>query len=253
MVPEPSYNASSASIVFTGASITSEFIWNGQCQTTINAKTIDNPASWTFYQNASTIDSEFGIEATSSFARYINVMGCSPLVDSESIIGGPKVVAIQKMITSASSPTITAPSITTTPLPQPIAEPSKPNLSLGAKTAIGISVPVAVLITLAILVLAILRHRKNKRTNQPSSAKTTASSTEDQPYLQQKGELEAKESALFELSAEHRQHELESRDEIREMSAVADWCDEGLCWRRELRGEEHCEELRGEEGYREME
>ncbi|KAL8750424.1 MAG: hypothetical protein Q9184_006429 [Pyrenodesmia sp. 2 TL-2023] len=212
------------------------------------------------------IQSDFGIQATSSFARYINVTKCSPLVDYASIIGGLTPAAIFGLSPPATSPAFTpnqtattfppraAPWTTFNFLPQPTTEPLKPSLSAGAKAAIGVSVPFTILITFAILVLAILRHRKNKRMNQASDHKsTTASSSEGQPYFQQKGELEAKESALFELSAEQPQHELDPQTEIREMPAVTGGSHERSCQRQELRGEEHCGELRGEEGYREME
>lgn len=153
---------------------------------------------------------------------------------------------------ATTSPTLAASSITNSSLSKPTAGPLNPSLSVGAQAAIGVSVPFAVLVAVATLVLGFRRHRKNKRMDQATD-KTIASPNGDQPYFQQKGELDAKESALFELSAEQRQHELGSQSEICEMSAETSNSGRTVSQRQELRGEEHCQELMGRESCRNLE
>ena len=60
-----------------------------------------------------------------------------------------------------------------------------------------------------------MKYRKRKLNGQSEQARTT--SEENQPYLQQKGELEAEEKRKFELQAEERRYELKN-DHICEMS-----------------------------------
>ena len=60
-----------------------------------------------------------------------------------------------------------------------------------------------------------MKYRKRKLNGQTEQAPTI--SEENQPYLQQKGELEAEEKRKFELQAEERRYEL-GNDHICEMS-----------------------------------
>ena len=62
---------------------------------------------------------------------------------------------------------------------------------------------------------------------------------DDQPYLQQKGELEADERRKHELEGAEIVHELEGADRVHELSNTE------RKTRQELRGEEFSQELNG--------
>lgn len=83
-----------------------------------------------------------------------------------------------------------------------------------------------------------------------SSNDKTTSCEDDQPYLQQKGELKTEERRIYELHANQRQHELEGNDEISEMPASTNPLVHPH--RPELSGGEHCKELRAGEVSKEM-
>lgn len=76
---------------------------------------------------------------------------------------------------------------------------------------------------------------------------------DDQPYLQQKGELEAEEKRKFELHGEYRRYELDGDNEISEMSTAANAPGLAVPNRPELRGDVHGKELRAEEHSKELE
>ena len=130
---------------------------------------------------------------------------------------------------------------TTNPVSSSTALPSEPMLPVGAKAGIGVAIPVAALIVLTLGFFKFCWHRK--RQNKALQADTVALSGEDQPYLHQKGELEAEERRRYEMHGEHVQYELEGDNEMHEMAARVDQIPSN---RPELRGEEHCKELSDE-------
>ncbi|KAI4186238.1 MAG: hypothetical protein LQ346_005739 [Caloplaca aetnensis] len=125
-------------------------------------------------------------------------------------------------------------------------------LNTRTRIAVGVAVPIATIIISALTILAIIRYRKNKRKTQSTSGKPE-SPTEDQPYLQQKGELDAEERRRFELDAEQKKYELEGDNDIHELPTATDSCARTRLDRQELRGEEHCKDLRAEEHSKELE
>ena len=75
-----------------------------------------------------------------------------------------------------------------------------------ARIAIGVAVPVFMILISVILVLWI---KLRKRHNQQPSRSDETTRMSSQPYLQRKGELEAEERARHELNADPSIHELE--------------------------------------------
>ncbi|KAL8917751.1 MAG: hypothetical protein Q9172_005700 [Xanthocarpia lactea] len=169
-------------------------------------------------------------EVAASFASYVGFPSCEPLLHMVNVsVSGLPTVTISTLLAAANA---------TNQALIPTASPSSSGLSGRTKAALGVSIPLATLVIIALAVLGIVKHRKRKSLN-PSS-EPSAPSEDVQPYLQQKGELEAEERREYELHAENKQYELEGDNEIQEMSTSAN--DLALN-RSELRGEEHCKEL----------
>lgn len=131
---------------------------------------------------------------------------------------------------------------------QPALTPtSRPGLSVKAGIGIGVSIPLALVIASAFLVVWIRRYRKTKRARQSQGNPTVPHV--DQPYLQHKAELEADER-LFELDAHEVKHEAEDTG-IHEISTSVSTHPTPLdryemrenVRRQEMRAEEHSQEL----------
>ncbi|KAL8930803.1 MAG: hypothetical protein Q9208_000344 [Pyrenodesmia sp. 3 TL-2023] len=170
-------------------------------------------------------------EVAASFANYVGLPTCLPIRSDVS-----NRTDSDPVIVTTSAPL--APANTTNQALIPTASPSSSGLGVGAKAAIGVCIPLAMLVIITLAGLGIVKRRKRKSHN--SSGEPSAPSKDDQPYLQQKGELEAEERRKYELQAEIKQYELEGDHDIQEMSTPAN--DLALN-RPELRGEEHCKEL----------
>ncbi|KAL8722292.1 MAG: hypothetical protein Q9225_001197 [Loekoesia sp. 1 TL-2023] len=215
-----------SSLVFTGASITSDFISSGQCLTSYGSNTISKPDSFTFLRPSSIADEDFSSSATSSFIEYLGLSKCSVLpplptdVDDVSqivfrnsgSIGTGAVKSDSEATTSTNStlvgvsrtiagPTSEASAGTSNPTAPSTASPLKPGLRTGVKAAIGVCVPTAAVCFFALAVLGIRRYCRNKTSHQQNHTKTSPEI--GQPYLQQKAELEAEEKGKFELHAEN--------------------------------------------------
>lgn len=129
--------------------------------------------------------------------------------------------------------------------------PAASDTIAGPKVSLAILMPIVAVIALVAAACAILvlkRYRRGKRDKDTKGK--TVSSSDDTPYLQQKGELEAVQ-ARFELDGNPRPLEVSGDDEIREMTTPANL--RLHADRSELRGDEHCKELRGEEHSKELE
>lgn len=147
------------------------------------------------------------------------------------------------VIMHTSLPTSTSP-LTSVNIATPTYPPIRPELSIRTKIGLGVGVPIAAIATLTCVVLAISHYRKSKRNKHPDLS-PTSSEGEEQPYLQQKGELDAEERRRFELEAGRRQYELDGdNNEIHEMPSAFDG-QLSHQRRQELRGEEHCKEMSG--------
>lgn len=129
--------------------------------------------------------------------------------------------------------------------------PAASDTIAGPKVSLAILMPIVAVITLVAAACAILvlkRYRRGKR--EKDTKGKTVSSSDDTPYLQQKGELEAVQ-ARFELDSNQRPLGVSGDDEIREMTTPANL--RLHVDRSELQGDEHCKELRGEEHSKELE
>ena len=115
------------------------------------------------------------------------------------------------------------------------------SLDKQAKIGIGVAIPVAVT---ALVLLIVLLWRRSRKIKESDGLKEENAVPEDnQPYLQQKAELEAEEKRKNELEAEEKRYELDGETRIHEMS---DEGSHGLPYpnvMQELRGEEHSREL----------
>ena len=123
---------------------------------------------------------------------------------------------------------------------------SSTGLSSPAKIGIGIGVSAIGIIILLLTRRGLLQYCERKIRDR--AEKLNATSDQHQPYLQQKGELEAEERRKYELEAEERRYELEE-NEINEMPTIEMNNNRSADGKQELRGEEHCKELDGSESY----
>ncbi|KAL8977962.1 MAG: hypothetical protein Q9205_006347, partial [Flavoplaca limonia] len=98
----------------------------------------------------------------------------------------------------------------------PIASPTTPTpkQSQRIRIAVGINVSIGALLIISCLAIGIRRYRKNKRIQTPVIPRL-----EHQPYLQQKGELDADGNTVYEKDGMERRHELDPDNEIHEMAA----------------------------------
>lgn len=134
----------------------------------------------------------------------------------------------------------TDPSLPTSSIASATSRPTI-SLSVGAKIALGVVISVFLSTVSALAIWSILRHRKRKLVNRSNGTRTL--SDEGQPYLQQKGELEAEEKRKYELQAEERRYELADDSQTREMAATDSPHEMSTQRTQELRGEEHSREL----------
>ena len=239
--------------MFTAYSITSAELVNGQCVTTSGSPvTLDPPYITPFIHTQRTLipDSAFLSSALSSFVDYLGFTSCSGgdiSVEPISLI--PITNATETSLSPTSLPTI-LPHSSTTPISSAESTSSsasspqngtgKTGLDSQAKVGIGVGIFVAVVIVSVFAGRKCLRYRSRKLQNRAGENGTP--SEEHQPYLQQKGELEAEEKRKYELQAEERRYELEE-NEIFEMPAKEEKRERCNLRRQELRGEEHCREL----------
>ena len=111
------------------------------------------------------------------------------------------------------------------------------------KISFGVAIPVASL-GLVLLGYLVYKRRKVQETleEEDATSKTEGSPHEDQqPYLQQKAELEAEEKRKYELEARERRYEMGVEGERYELPVEGQ--DMMIQTRQELRGEEHSTEL----------
>ncbi|KAL8786265.1 MAG: hypothetical protein Q9195_008289 [Heterodermia aff. obscurata] len=247
----------SSSIVFNAYSVTSAHITNGQCVTT-SGSPITLPTPYSFTVNTLLPSSQF---QSSAFAAFIDFLGFTSCVGGGEYVSEVSLVSVDNVTatTSQSSESILPSetrlfnsSVTSTLSSQqtspsaPAVQRQEPSTGLRPQAKIGIAIG-ASLSGIIILFLALRDFRRyRKRKIRDGAERQEATSEEDQPYFQQKGELEAEERRKYELEAEERRYELEE-NEIKEMPTMQMKNDGSTHRRQELRGEEHCKELNGSE------
>lgn len=242
--------SSYSQIVFTAYSITSPNLINGQCVTTSgNPVAVDTP--YTRTQGTQVADSAFRSSALAAFVASLGFESCSGGAGEAPIASIPITDLTGTSFSeepATSSPTNLHPSSTT---PTSSAEPTssstssqieaeKTGLETQANVGIGIGIPLAVIIALVFAGRRCLHYRSRKLKER--AGENEAPSEEHQPYLQQKGELEAEEKRKYELQAEERRYELKE-NEIFEMPTEEVKSKRFHLRRQELRGEEHCQGL----------
>lgn len=245
-----------STIVFTSAEVYSEYTSGKQCLTSTDNFTQITPY-FTVTRSASIGDAQFSSDAAFSFATYIsqpacnaNLLGGTVLVPVQTIAATPTkdptyypgtVLSLTSQTTSVSSAIATAAAPQNTSSQAPLTMTSRPKATLSAGAKIGIAFG-ALGVTLILISLAIFRYLRRRKSNKEADDRPNPPEN-DQPYFQQKGELEAKDVVKFELHAESRQTELDGEREIHEMPSLEASHDEQASHRQELRGEEHCKEL----------
>ena len=231
--------------MFTAYSITSANIISGQCFTTSGTpETVDTP--YTYTQGTLVPDSALRSSALSSFVDHLGFTNCDSVAPSFLI---PVMNGTETIFSATPLPT-TLPHSSTTPIASAestsssVSSPQngtgKTGLDSQAKVGIGVGISVAVVIVSVFAGRKCLQYRSRKLKYR--AGENGAPSEEHQPYLQQKGELEAAEKRKYELQAEERRYELEE-NEIFEMPAKEERSGISGLRRQELRGEEHCKEL----------
>ena len=117
------------------------------------------------------------------------------------------------------------------------------NHSLDKQTKIGIGIAIPVAVT-ALLLLLVPLWRRSRKTKESNGLKEEHAIPEDnQPYLQQKAELEAEEKERHELEAEEKRYEMDGETRIHEISDESSHSWPSSYVMQELRGEEHSREL----------
>ena len=111
------------------------------------------------------------------------------------------------------------------------------------KIAIGVTIPVVIVVIISLCIGVLLwRHKKSKQGQKPQTDTDAAMPISNrQPYLQHKAELEDEERRKHELEAHEARYEMDGDDEIHEMGS-----EDGrrrLSRLQELRGPEHSQEL----------
>ena len=204
-------------VVFTAYSITSEYSSNGICVTTSGSSVPVSPP-YSLSRPASIPASDFEQNAGFSFANYLGFSACIPQVATS---------------TGAPSPGNST--------EKPVPDSRHHGLDERAKIGIGTTIPVVVTALLLLALLLWRRSRKIKETNVPKAEHMVLE--DNQPYLQQKPELDAQEKRKYELDAEERRYELDGGSRVQEISDRIDNASPSSYVLQELRGEEHSREL----------
>ena len=225
--------------MFTGYSITSEYLSNGLCVTTSGAP-INLASPFSVFSAAAIKNSDFQALAESSFGDFLGFSACSVSeinITTTETIGRQVITGYTFVSAAAASSTLSSSSATTqstlsNPNPNPTTTPllaSKPTptptptpTSLGTPAKIGIGVAIPIVATALFLLAAALWRKSRKRRSPPSSQQETGAQENHQPYLQQKAELEAEEKRKYELEATESRYELDGEDNIHEVAVGID-------------------------------
>ena len=157
----------------------------------------------------------------------------------------PVVAVITTPTTSGPSPLTTTPPSPKNSSTQPVPTFSSGSHSKKVEIGNAIAFPVAFLV-LSLLGYVAYKRRKIKKTLTEEDATLqqgqVSPQENNQPYLQQKSELEAEENRKHELEARERRYEMGIEGERHELP-VKEEGNSMIRTRQELRGEEHSKEL----------
>ncbi len=130
---------------------------------------------------------------------------------------------------------------TASPLSSPRSSPAPTGLNKIAKIGSGVALPV---IGIAALFLATILWQRRRKKRRITSSGGVSLQQDNQPYLQQKAELEAEEKRKHELEATERRCEMDGKDATHEVAEEPhDREIPSLRIRHELSGAEHSHEL----------
>ena len=233
--------------VFTAYSITSAYLSQELCVTTSGEPFPVSPP-YSLPIPTSFPASEFDDIAAYSLASYLGFSTCTGAgvqVTPTDLIALTALTALTNNSLSTPLPSASSNS-TEAPIPRnstevPVAGSHYHSLDEQAKIGIGVAIPIAA--TALLLLALLLWHRSRKIKKAKAREAEHMVPEENQPYLQQKAELEAEEKRKHELEAEERRYELDGESRIHE---IADETSHGLQSphvRQELKGEEHSGEL----------
>ena len=222
-------------IVFTAYALTREFSTKGGCATSVDLPVM-LPTPYTVPVNLS--QPGFSIAAQSSFFDFVGYNICSSTATLPSSTAAS--AAVPATVTHSLPPSSTLLDQTRSPNSVPLVS-SKKGLDNDVKVGIGVGIPVAALILVALAAIIFRRVREKRPIKM--DPRSGNQSEGRQPYLQQKGELEDKEKRVYELESCESRHEIEGSDIAGGMAAARDENGEPRSGVQELRGEEHSKEL----------
>ena len=264
-------------LLITAYNIASPYVTNENCQLTLGSFVQMSPV-FSVSKPPNVNYTQFQSDAKSSFVTHI---GFSTCLGVESAVGGAlvpiatlttasnpspstpvifgSVVPIANLTTasnsSPSTPVISgsdqnfAQSISTgtngqsTSSIHSVSTHSPGSYDETVKIANGVTIPV-VFLGLVLLGFLVYRRRRNRKTlnaEDPTSQDLGSPQEDSQPYLQQKGELEAEGTQKHELEAQERRYEVGNEGGRYELPVEES--DVIIRSRQELRGEEHSREL----------
>ena len=256
-----SANRQESFILFTGYNVASQYLSAGQCQLTVGSWIPVSPI-YSVSQPATVNSAGSQSTAMDLFISYLGFAGCSgggenvpptALISIQPATGltTAPIVPIRSSptpVTSGQNQNSTQPNVAGTngssnSSTQSVSTHSTDFSDKKVKISLGVAIPVASL-GLVLLGYLVYKRRKVQKTPEeedPTSKKEGSPHEDQQPYLQQKAELEAEETRKHELEARERRYEMGVEGERYELPVEG----QGIMihTRQELRGEEHSTEL----------
>ncbi len=246
-------NVDITDIVLTAYSITSAYLSNGVCITTSGVPIV-LPKAYTVTIPTIGPWTDFPLHAASEFVDFLGFSTC--VGSGEELFPTPIIPVTNISVTPAASASLRVGANSTTSPTLHSSNATKPTVTprLDEPERIGIGVGVS-FATLFLISLVGFIWRKRRLRSAAITAKEqgdtegrqkgrSASEGDDQPYFQQKVELEAEGRQRHELEGRQKIHELDGGAEIREIPAGTH--EHRLAVKRsrkELRGGEHSQEL----------
>ena len=224
-------------MLVTAYNIASEYSSDGECQFTLGSLISVNPF-FSLSQPARVNSTAFLSTVFDSFSAYLGFSTCSGT--GEEISASELVKLPVATVITTLTPVTTVPNRNTT---QAVVKHSSGSYNKKVKIANGVAIPVAFL-GLSLLGFLVYRRRRIMKTQKEEDATSQRQGSPHegtQPYLQQKGELEADENRKHELEARERRYEIGSGGERYELPVERE--NTMIRTRQELRGEEHSTEL----------
>ena len=246
-------NVDITDIVLTAYSITSAYLSNGVCITTSGVPIV-LPKAYTITSPTTVPSSDFPFYAASEFLDFLGFSTC--VGSGEELFPTPIIPVTNISVTPAPSASLRVGANSTTSPTLHSSNATKPTVTprLDEPERIGIGVAVSFATLILISLVAFIWRKQRLRSAAITAEKqgdtekrregTSASEGDNQPYLQQKAELEAEERQRHELEARQKIYELDGQTCINEIPAGTHEHRLAIMRsRQELRGGEHSQEL----------